>query len=504
MKKHNVLKLIFALVLLLTAIFMLSACKPGESPISFKVNFVVDGEIVKTIDTSGKEVISLPENPAKENYTFDGWFWDKDTWLRPFTANSLLNEPLSSDMSVYAKFTENHIHSFTATVLEPTCTQQGYTTYTCSCGVSFIDDYVNALNHDYNSIKTEPTCTQQGYTTHTCLRCGDNYIDTYVHAIEHEFTDYVYDNNATYNADGTMTAACKHGCGATNTITAEGTKLTSGISFKTLSVDDDLNVYGKVANSQNTYSFIKEVEVKGNATFVVSTDIYGIQQVPTKTVPLEIGDNTFYITETVGNDIRLFTVVVRRRPFYTVMFDSKGGTEIDSQMIEEDSLINPPTTTKVGYTLNGWSYDLSKPITHDTTVSANWHANSDTPYSVEYYLENLEDNNYTLEETVTLFGTTDTTAVAGIKAYEHFTPITETVTGNINGDGKLILKVYYARNEYLVKVSANNTYITLTKTRNAKYKYGTTIEQTNVTFNNYLGYEWTGWHSDGSTLITED
>lgn len=30
------------------------------------------------------------------------------------------------------------------------------------------------------SIVTAPSCTDQGYTTHTCTRCGNSYIDAYV------------------------------------------------------------------------------------------------------------------------------------------------------------------------------------------------------------------------------------------------------------------------------------------------------------------------------------
>ena len=42
-----------------------------------------------------------------------------------------------------------HIHEYTATVTEPTCTEQGYTTYTCICGEYYVADYVDALGHDF-------------------------------------------------------------------------------------------------------------------------------------------------------------------------------------------------------------------------------------------------------------------------------------------------------------------------------------------------------------------
>ena len=42
-----------------------------------------------------------------------------------------------------------HEHSYTAEVTAPTCTEAGYTTYTCSCGDSYVADEVPALGHDW-------------------------------------------------------------------------------------------------------------------------------------------------------------------------------------------------------------------------------------------------------------------------------------------------------------------------------------------------------------------
>ena len=67
-----------------------------------------------------------------------------------------------------------HEHSYDAVVTSPTCTEQGYTTHTCSCGDSYVDTYVNALGHSWDSGKvTKPaTQTEAGVKTYTCARCG--------------------------------------------------------------------------------------------------------------------------------------------------------------------------------------------------------------------------------------------------------------------------------------------------------------------------------------------
>ena len=57
------------------------------------------------------------------------------------------------------------IHEYNQTVTTPTCTEQGFTTYTCECGDSYIDDYVNALGHTEEIIPAvAPTCTETGLT----------------------------------------------------------------------------------------------------------------------------------------------------------------------------------------------------------------------------------------------------------------------------------------------------------------------------------------------------
>ena len=105
-------------VVILLAIFllmgMLTACNVG---VAFQIHFVVDGEIVHTIDTLGNEKIKMPNDPTKEGYLFDGWYWDKDVWEKPFTVNSLLEVPLSENMSVYAKWKpENVGQTYTITL----------------------------------------------------------------------------------------------------------------------------------------------------------------------------------------------------------------------------------------------------------------------------------------------------------------------------------------------------------------------------------------------------
>ena len=79
--------------------------------------------------------------------------------------------------------------------------------------------------HEHNyaeEITVEATCETDGVKTFTC-ECGDSYTEA-IAATGHVF-NYVYNEDATYLADGTETATCEN-CDETDTRTAEGTMLT--------------------------------------------------------------------------------------------------------------------------------------------------------------------------------------------------------------------------------------------------------------------------------------
>jgi hypothetical protein len=84
-------------------------------------------------------------------------------------------------------------HVYNTVVTKPTCTEKGHTTYTCECGDTYVDSYVDANGHDYDAVVTDPTCTEGGYTTHTCTVCGDTYVDSYVDESGHTHGGYEYD-----------------------------------------------------------------------------------------------------------------------------------------------------------------------------------------------------------------------------------------------------------------------------------------------------------------------
>lgn len=72
---------------------------------------------------------------------------------------------------------------------KPTCTAEGREYRQCSICKETETKIAPATGHSYKAVVTNPTCTQKGFTTHTCSVCGDSYIDTYVDALDHNWVD---------------------------------------------------------------------------------------------------------------------------------------------------------------------------------------------------------------------------------------------------------------------------------------------------------------------------
>ncbi len=101
-----------------------------------------------------------------------------------------------------------HKHNYVETITkEPTCTETGEKTYTCDCGDSYTEEIPAKGHHfedgectdcgekdsDYHkhnyveTITKEPTCTEKGKKTFTCS-CGDSYTEE-IAAKGHHFED---------------------------------------------------------------------------------------------------------------------------------------------------------------------------------------------------------------------------------------------------------------------------------------------------------------------------
>ena len=68
-----------------------------------------------------------------------------------------------------------HEHNYVRQERPATCTQGGFVMYVCACGSSYNEAVYPALGHDWDSgtVTKEPTATETGIKTYTCTRCNE-------------------------------------------------------------------------------------------------------------------------------------------------------------------------------------------------------------------------------------------------------------------------------------------------------------------------------------------
>ena len=104
----------------------------------------------------------------------------------------------------------SHTHSYTDTVVQPTCTDKGYTKHTCSCGDEYKDNETDALGHswgDWTQTKA-PTCTEKGEKTRVCSR-DSSHVDTIeIDELGHDWGDWTQTKAPSCTEKGEETRVC--------------------------------------------------------------------------------------------------------------------------------------------------------------------------------------------------------------------------------------------------------------------------------------------------------
>ena len=119
-----------------------------------------------------------------------------------------------------------------------------------------------------------------------------------------------------------------------------------------------------------------------------------------------------------------------------------------------EQIVAPKDPAKEGYVFKGWDKEVGKMGVEDITFAAQFEEASGIAYTVEVYTMDV-NGNYGAAETKTLYGTTDAEVTADTTAAEGFTfdeSAANVVSGTVAADGSLVLKVYFARNQYKLTV----------------------------------------------------
>ena len=209
-------------------------------------------------------------------------------------------------------------------------------------------------------------------------------------------------------------------------------------------------------------------------------------------------------------------IIAQVEKCYQVSYDLLGGTfepgitvGISYSPLSDYSLISESDVSKPGYDFSGWYFNtdfsgeavtkIEKGSIGNKTVYAKWTARTDIPYCVNYYLQNLEDDEFTLDEELSalLSGTintyTEVTAqvIPGFKA----APYNDVL---ITADGNAKVDLYYYRNVVTLffDLICGTTQTALTDNCLVG-KYGASLTLENPT---RTGYTFIGWNTADGTL----
>ena len=339
----------------------------------------------------------------------------------------------------------------------------------------------NKIEFDYNDLDVTPNTykfvkTGESYTFNIPTRTGYTFEGWY-----HNSTKITGSNGVTINA-WSITTDC--------TLIAKWTP----ISY---TIDYDLDG-GSLPGNTSAYTIETSTFVIGEPTRTGYTFIgwsgTGITGSP-KTITIEKG--------TTGT--KSYTANWRADE-YTITLDAYGGTlncdEYYTVTFDAEYSITPPT--RVGYTFTGWYADpdgTAYPYTDDNGESlvkwsetrnrvlyAQWKANTNTSYTVYHYLENANDSGYTLQDTQTLYGTTNATVYPNTNTYTGFVAPSKSSV-KILPDGSAILEYRYTRTTHTITFVTNggNSIDTMT------VKYQQTVEICNAARE---GFTFGGWFVD--------
>ena len=145
-----------------------------------------DGENKTWTLTDRGDGTFLMKNVGRNSYL--EWYSSKNNWST-YNAGNTDEYYLSFYVKTEIESGDGeHVHNHISDAVAPTCTEAGYTTYTCSCGDTYTVDGAAATGHSHASTVTAPTCTEDGYTTFTCS-CGDSYTEPGETAPGHNYVE---------------------------------------------------------------------------------------------------------------------------------------------------------------------------------------------------------------------------------------------------------------------------------------------------------------------------
>ena len=290
--------------------------------------------------------------------------------------------------------------------------------------------------HTYVETVVEPTCTEPGYTEHKCSVCGDTYHDNPVKAKGHTEGDPVRENEVASSCDKEGSYDLVIYCADCHTELSREQKVIDKHTFKNgVCVNCGINrdevsgfkaagytfdnsttpvtVHRTISNATESVNLTNAFQVSDGCEWKLYSDAEYKNEISDNTISLEIGHNYAYVSVFYENDPNYqthFRIDVQRLRMFDYSFVDQGKTISSGKIEELTSQYAPGTAPKKDYydfshwTVNGERVTFPYTITGDVTFTS---AYVPTKYDIEYELNGGEfatdyPQSYDIENAVSL------------------------------------------------------------------------------------------------------
>ena len=399
---------------------------------TYKATFYVDGAEYKVVTAKVGEAIAKPDDPSKTGYVFTGWDPEVGTMG-------------TEDLTFNAKFSAGEV------------------SYTVETYVMGLDGQYGAADSKNVAATTgaEITLTpdaREGFTvagesvlTGTVAADSSLVLKVYYSRNQYKLTVDGVESDVYYGAALNIAApAAREGF----TFTGWNVEVPANMPAADLTLvsqwsenDADYTAYNaavaaaKAKQGEENYDKMYTAETRDALVGALAIDVAGKKYSEQSVVDAA--------TAAINDAVAALEVMT-----YNAIFTVDGAQyEVVPTKVGEQ-IVAPKDPAKEGYVFKGWDKEVGKMGVEDITFAAQFEEASGIAYTVEVYTMDV-NGNYGAAETKTLYGTTDAEVTADTTAAEGFTfdeSAANVVSGTVAADGSLVLKVYFARNQYKLTV----------------------------------------------------
>ena len=400
---------------------------------TYTATFYVDGAVHATVQAKVGEQIALPEEPAKEGYVFTGWDpevgvmgLEDVSFNAQFTAGAVSYKVETYEMDVNGAYGAATVKTVPATTGEAV-------SVTPDAREGFTVDNENSILS--GTVAADSSLVLKVYYSRNQYKLSVDGVESDVYfGAALEIADPAPREGYTFTGWNVEIPA---------TMPAENLTLVSQWSEN----DADYTAYNaavaaaQAKKGEENYDKKYTAETRAALAEALANDVSGKKYSEQGVVDAA--------TKAINDAVAALELMT-----YTATFYVDGAVHATVTAKVGEQIVAPADPAKEGYIFKGWDKEVGKMGVEDVSFNAEFEEATGIAYTVETYTMDV-NGNYGAAETKTLYGTTGATVNADTTAAEGFTfdeSADNVVSGEIAADGSLVLKVYFARNQYKLTV----------------------------------------------------